>query len=169
MEKAKFDYLKKGIGQVAILVPDLEKAVKAYWDQFGIGPWQFFTYQAPLLKKMSYRGKPGDYAFRIALAWIGELRIELIELISGNTIHAEFIKKHGYGVHHFGLIVNDMEKALATAKDNGIEMIMDGAGFGLAGDGHFAYLDTEDSLGVTLELIQRPRERVKPDKTFPTE
>ena len=92
MKKQKFEYLEKGIGQIAILVPSLEKAVEAYWDRFGIGPWQFFTYQAPLLKKMSYRGKPSDYAFRIALAWIGELRIELIELIRGNTIHAEFLK-----------------------------------------------------------------------------
>ena len=169
MKQPRFDYLKKGIGQIAILVPNLEKTVEAYWDKFGIGPWQFYTYQAPLLKKMSYRGKSGDYAFRIALAWIGELRIELIELIRGNTIHAEFLKKHGYGVHHLGLIVEEMGEAINAAKESGIEMIMDGAGFGLEGDGHFAYLDTEDELGITLEFIQRPRERVTPEKTYPPE
>ena len=62
-----------------------------------------------------------------------------------------------------------MNEALANAKENEIDMIMDGAGFGLTGDGHFAYLDTEDSLGVTLELIQRPQNRVDPDKTYPAE
>jgi len=34
---------------------------------------------------------------------------------------------------------------------------MDGGGFGPDGDGHTAYLDTEDGLGTTIELIQRSR------------
>jgi methylmalonyl-CoA/ethylmalonyl-CoA epimerase len=46
-------------------------------------------------------------------------------------------------------------------------MIMDGAGFGLDGDGHYAYLDTEAMLGVTLELIQRPMRRRPPEKIYP--
>jgi hypothetical protein len=46
-------------------------------------------------------------------------------------------------------------------------MIQDGSGFGLDGDGHFAYLETEDALGVTLELIQRPKARVQPEKIYP--
>lgn len=166
-EKVIFQYLQKGIGQIAILVPDLERAVHCYWDKYGVGPWHFYTYQAPLLKRMSYRGKQGDYAFRVALGWIGDLRIELIELLSGNTIHAEFLKKHGYGVHHLGLVVDEMEKAINCAEENGIEMIMDGAGFGLDGDGHFAYLDTEEELGVTLEFIERPKNRVQPEKIYP--
>jgi methylmalonyl-CoA/ethylmalonyl-CoA epimerase len=48
-------------------------------------------------------------------------------------------------------------------------MIMDGSGFGLDGDGHYAYLDTEAELGVTLELIQRPKGRMPPEKIFPPE
>jgi len=168
MEKSKFDYLEKGIGQIALVVPNLERAVEVYWNQFGIGPWQFFTYQAPLLKKMSYRGQRADFAFRIALASIGELRMELIELIRGNTIHAEFVKKHGYGVHHLGMFVDDIEKAIANAKNHGIEMIMDGEGWGVDGDGHFAYLDTEDLIGITLEFIQRPKQKGEPDKVYPS-
>jgi hypothetical protein len=46
-------------------------------------------------------------------------------------------------------------------------MIMDGAGFGADGDGHYAYLDTEDLIGVTIELIERPKGRVEPEKTYP--
>ncbi len=36
---------------------------------------------------------------------------------------------------------------------------MDGAGFGPDGDGHYAYLDTEDLISTTLELIERPKRR----------
>ena len=37
----------------------------------------------------------------------------------------------------------------------------------LDGDGHFAYLDTEDALGMAIELIEVPKKRVAPDKVFP--
>jgi len=46
-------------------------------------------------------------------------------------------------------------------------MIQDGSGFGKEDDGHYAYLDTEDIIGVTLEFIERPKERVQPEKIYP--
>jgi hypothetical protein len=118
---------------------------------------------------MSYRGQPAEYKIRIALSQIGPLRIELIEALDDRSIHAEFIKEHGYGVHHFGILVEDMQAALEQAGAAGLDMIQDGSGFGLDGDGHYAYLDTEAALGVTLEFIQRPKARVKPEKIYPPE
>ena len=159
--------LKNGIAQVAILVEDLDKTVENYWAVFGIGPWHFYTYARPLVREMSYRGKPADYEMRIALSYIGPLRIELIEAKAGDSIYADFIREHGYGVHHFGILVEEMNEELAKAKAAGLQMIQDGSGFGLDGDGHYAYLDTEELLGVTLELIQRPKARVAPEKVFP--
>jgi catechol 2,3-dioxygenase-like lactoylglutathione lyase family enzyme len=160
-------YLKNGIAQVAILVKDLDKTVENYWAVFGIGPWNFYTYARPLVREMSYRGKPADYGMRLALSYIGPLRIELIEAKAGDSIYADFIREHGYGVHHFGILVEEMNDELAKAKAAGLQMIQDGSGFGLDGDGHYAYLDTEELLGVTLELIQRPKARVAPEKVFP--
>jgi catechol 2,3-dioxygenase-like lactoylglutathione lyase family enzyme len=160
-------FLKDGIAQVAILVKDLDITVEKYWSMFGIGPWHFYTYAKPLVKKMSYHGQPADYQMRIALSQIGPLRIELIEAREGNSIYADFIKEHGYGVHHLGILVENMNDALAQAYSAGLNMIQDGTGFGLDGDGHYAYLETEKFLGVTLELIQRPNARVRPEKVFP--
>lgn len=160
-------FLQRGIAQVAILVEDLEKTVENYWTLFGIGPWHFYTYAKPLVKEMSYHGKPADYEMRIALSYIGPLRIELIEAKEGNSIYADFIKQHGYGVHHFGILVEEMNEELVKASAAGLQVIQDGSGFGLDGDGHYAYLDTEELLGVTLELIQRPKARVTPEKIFP--
>ena len=160
-------FLKSGIAQVAILVNDLDEAVENYWTLFGIGPWHFYTYEKPLVRQMSYHGQPADYQMRIALSQIGPMRIELIEAKEGDSIYADFIKEHGYGVHHFGILVEDMNAALAQTDSAGINMIQDGSGFGLDGDGHFAYLETEKALGVTLELIQRPKARVRPEKIYP--
>jgi hypothetical protein len=60
-----------------------------------------------------------------------------------------------------------MEEAIAQAGAAGIKVLMEGAGFGLDGDGHFTYLDTESLLGITVELINRPKRRRTPEKTFP--
>jgi len=160
-------FLKSGIAQVAILVEHLEETVENYWTMFGIGPWHFYTYAKPLVKRMSYYGHPAEHKMRLALSQIGPLRIELIEVKEGASIYADFIKEHGYGVHHFGILVENMEDALAQAHSAGFDMIQDGSGFGLHGDGHYAYLETEESLGVTLELIVRPKARIKPENIYP--
>jgi methylmalonyl-CoA/ethylmalonyl-CoA epimerase len=160
-------FMKNGIVQVGFVVPDLERAVEQYWHLFGIGPWHFYTYGKPLVKHMTYHGEPADYKMRIALANTGDMRIELIEALEGDTVYADFIREHGYGIHHMAVLVEDIQSAIAQAEEAGLSMIMDGAGFGLDGDGHYAYLDTEGLIGTTLELVQRPKGRVKPEKIYP--
>ena len=160
-------FLDNGITQVALVVKDLDRTVENYWKFFGIGPWHFYTYCRPLVKEMSYYGKPADYKMRIALSYFGPTRIELIKVMEGDTLHKDFIEHHGYGVQHFGLLVEDMDEAIVQANAAGFRVIMDGSGFGPDGDGHYAYLDTEELLGVALELISRPKRRHPPEKIFP--
>ena len=162
-------FLQNGVAQVALVVEDLDKTVENYWKLYGIGPWYFYTYGKPLVKRMSYHGEASEYKMRIALSYLGPLRIELIELGEGDTVYADHVREHGYGVHHFGILVEDMEAALAEARAAGVAMLQDGAGFGRDGDGHYAYLDTEGEIGVMLELIERPEGRVPPDKIYPPE
>lgn len=160
-------FLKNGIAQVAIIVKDLEEAVENYWSLFGIDDWHFYTYGRPLVKSMTYQGQPSDYKMRVALSHLGPMRIELIEMVEGDTVYADFVDEHGYGVHHFGVLVEDMEVAIAEAEAAGLTMTQDGAGFGRDGDGHYAYLNTEDKIGVTIELIERPKGRMPPEKVYP--
>jgi len=159
-------FLQNGIAQVALVVPNLEEAVASYHKLFGIGDWHFYTYGKPLVKRMTYQGQPSEYKMRVALSYLGPMRIELIEMVEGDTVYADFVKEHGYGVHHFGVLVEDMKEAIAQAEAAGLSMIMDGAGFGRDGDGHYAYLDTEDKLGFTIELIERPAGRMPPEKVY---
>jgi len=165
----KLPFLDNGIAQVAIIVENLEEAVENYWKLFGIDNWHFYTYGKPLVEKMTYHGKPTEYKMRVALSYLGPMRIELIEPMEGDTVYADFVEEHGYGVHHFGVLVGNMEEALAEAEAAGLVMTMDGAGFGRDGDGHYAYLDTGDKLGVTIELIERPKGRMSPEKIYPPE
>ena len=162
-------FLQNGVAQIAFVVKDLDRTVEAYWKVFGIGPWHFYTYGTGLCRSMSYHGQPVEYRMRLALSYFGPMRIELIELGEGPTVYADFVAQHGYGIQHLGLLVDDMAAAIAQAEAAGIPMIMDGAGFGVDGDGHYAYLDTEELFGTTLELIARPRQKPEPEKVYPPE
>ena len=162
-------FLNNGVAQIAFVVEDLDLTVENYYKIFGIGPWHFYTYQKPFVPRMTRNGKPVDYAMRVALSYFGKMRIELIEQIKGDTVYTDFIKEHGYGIQHLGVLVEDMKEAIALADAAGIPMIMDGAGFGPDDDGHYAYLDTEKYIGTTIELIQRPKGRKEPEKIYPPE
>jgi methylmalonyl-CoA/ethylmalonyl-CoA epimerase len=169
MSDHRLPFLNNGIAQVAIIVEDLEDAVENYWKLFGLSDWHFYTYGKPLVKRMTYHGEPTEYRMRVALGYLGPMRIELIEPLEGDTVYADFVAEHGYGVHHFGVLVDDIEEALAQTEAAGLAVTMDGAGFGRDGDGHYAYLDTEDKLGVTIELIERPKNRMPPEKIYSPE
>jgi catechol 2,3-dioxygenase-like lactoylglutathione lyase family enzyme len=165
----RLPFLKNGVAQIAILVEDLDKAVENYWQVFGIGPWHFYTYQKPLVREMTYYGEPANYRMRIALSYFGPMRIELIQMLedSGPNIYQDFVAAHGFGPHHYGLLVEDMAAAIAQAEAAGYRVIQDGSGFGPDGDGHFAYLDTETDFGAIFELIERPKRRHPPEKIYP--
>ena len=164
----KLPFLNNGIAQICIVVEDLDKTVENYWDVFGIGPWHFYTYKKPMVKKMSYYGESADYEMRIALSYFGNSRIELIQQVSGDSVYADFRKKHGFGVQHLGLLVENMQNAIYQAEEAGFRIIQDRSGFGLDGDGHYAYLDTEEDFGITFELIERPKGRQIPEKIYPS-
>lgn len=161
-------FLKNGITQVAWVVQDLDKAVMEFYDKFGIGPWHYYRYGHPLLKIMRRRGKEASFCMKTAVANAGATRLELIEPLEGDTIYNEFVEKNGFGkVHHFGIAIDNMKDALDIVKEAGIAVTMEGSGYGLDGDGYFAYLDVENILGIALELMERPKRRHIPEKIYP--
>jgi len=163
----KLNFLENGIAQIGVIVKDLEQTVEKYWKVFGIGPWHFYTYEKPFVNKMSYMGEEADYSMRIALSYFGPMRIELIEIKEGNSIYKDFVKEKGYGIQHLGILVDDIQTTIQQAELLGMKVIQDGSGFGLNGDGRYAYLDTEEDFGITFELIERPKGRKEPEKIYP--
>jgi len=153
--------------QVGYVVRDLDAAVRAYADRLGIGGWILYTYGAPMLKDMTYRGRPQPYRMRLAIARCGDLQLELIQSLEGPNIYEEFLSRHGEGVHHFGIFVPDLAEGVRAMERQGYTMIQSGGRHGKLGDGGFAYFETEGLFGTTLELIQPPKERVPPEATYP--
>ena len=155
------------IDQVCVVVRDLYRAMERYRARLGIEPWRVYTYGPPLVKDLTYRGRPADYQMRIALAQYGNLTFELIQPLRGPTIYHEFLERQGEGIHHFGVFVPSFDEAVAAARAAGFEVIQSGRGFGVHGDGGYAYLDTEAELGAIYELIEIPSERYPPEDVYP--
>ena len=158
--------LQKGIGQLGFVVKDLYETMEAYCSRFGMNDWKIYTYKRPFLKFQNYKGKPIEYSALIGLSYFGQTRIEIIQNLEGETIYTDFTRKHGYGLQHLGIYVENMEAALKDIRLAGFEVEMEGGGFGLDGDGHFAYLNTEPICGITYELIERPKRRPEPESVY---
>jgi hypothetical protein len=154
------------IGQIGLVVKDLESAMESFWWTAGIGPWSIFSASAPPLSCI-YHGHPANYKVRMAMAMSGPVVMELIEYISGDTIHRDFLATGRQGVEHVGIYVADLEEALQPYLDRGIGILQRADGMGVSGDGRYAYLDTEASMGTILELIQSSSKPVPPERIYP--
>ena len=104
---------------------------------------------------------------RLAFAMCGETQIELVQSVAGPNLYEEFTQQCGEGVQHLGIHVSAMDAATRQMQALGYDVIQSGRGYGVQGDGAFAYFATGDRLSTLIELIQLPRERYPPDARFP--
>jgi methylmalonyl-CoA/ethylmalonyl-CoA epimerase len=150
-------------GQIAFVVRDLERALEQ-WSRLSIGPWNIWTFGPERLSQMTYRGRQQPYSMKIALCSIGPLTYELIEAVQGPNIYEEFLQQYGEGAHHLGYYVDDMSAATASMEGMGYHVIQSGSGFGVDGDGAFAYFDTQRDLGCIFEAIMVPKRMPQPER-----
>ena len=152
--------------QVGIVVRDLERALEAHTRLWGIRPWRIYTYGPDLLTGLTYRGEPGRFSMRLALA--GEdPQLELIEPLEGPSIYHEWLDRHGEGLHHVAILVDSLEETIATMAAAGYGLLQAGYGFGPDGDGGFAYFDTERDLSLIVEAIEDARRISEPERVYP--
>ncbi|WP_329084689.1 MULTISPECIES: VOC family protein [unclassified Streptosporangium] len=152
------------VAQIAFLVPDLEVAVARWSRMFGLTEWYALTYSTRSVPVLRYREEPGGFSMRLALAGAGP-QIELIQPLDGPSIYHEWIEEHGFGPHHVGVHVSSIEATVDAMADAGIGAIQEGYGYGVRGDGGFAYFDTLDTYGVIVEAIEVPSLR-QPSETL---
>lgn len=136
------------VSQIGVVVKDIDSAMAFYTDVMSVGPFKIFE---PEYTDKTYRGKPGNFKMRIALAQLGALQFELIEPLEGDTIYDEFLEEKGGGLHHLGFDIENIEDRITAMKKMGIEVLMSGKRPGVA----FAYMDTEPLTGIIVEFIER--------------
>ena len=141
------------ISQIGIIVPHLKKGVSYYRSFLNIKQWY-----RPEIKKFEcyYLDNPIDLQVEIAVGYSGKIQIELIQ-VSGkdDNIYYAHLGREGYGFHHMGVTVKDLEKGIEEMKAAGFQPVQTGTlEFGRGGVTHFAYFDTTKSAGFIFELIE---------------
>lgn len=141
--------MKQGdIIQVGHVVRDIDRTMHRYWDEFGIGPFDLYTCGPPAVRDSIVRGKPSDHTYLLALTWLNEVQLELIQPLTGHSIFDEHLDKHGESVHHVKLYYPRCVDALREFAGRGFEVIQSGK----FDNDEFYYLDTERLFGYVIEI-----------------
>ncbi len=150
------------IYQIAFVTRDLEKSMRSWIDNLGVGPWKVFAFTNETVTGLQVGGKPvdDDFKFLIAISWIGDMEIEIIQPVYGPTIYEAFLREKGEGLHHIKERIPEdrFEQTLAAYRDKGIGVTQTGQFFK---DFHF-YLDTPGKLDFIYELGNCPVQDLPP-------
>jgi hypothetical protein len=152
------------VSQVAFVVRDLRRSMRNLWEDLGVGPWRIWNLNPTNMLEMTLRGRPANYSILVGMSKVGDVQIELVQPLEGNSIFKEFLEKRGEGIHHLKYTVSDPEQVLERLRKEGIEILQSGK----LGQGAFYYLDTESRLGFILELATGQALKLRPpDEIYP--
>ena len=131
-----------GLDHVAIVVEDLDAAIRMYRDVLG-------------LELVEVEEVP-EQQVRTAIFGHGMGRIELISpTVKGSGV-SRFLEKRGEGLHHICIEVEDIEAALEALKVHAAPLIDSSPKPG-AGGARVAFVHPKGVHGVLLELRQGPK------------
>jgi len=132
----------KRIHHIAVVVDDIEDALVFWRDRLGIEP-------------SSITNMPTEAA-RVAFLPLGDSQIELVQPVSSDSGLSRYLEKHGPGMHHICLQVDDLHKLLLQLEAEGIQLINDQPKVGDDGR-YYAFIHPKSTNGVLVELYQLPQ------------
>jgi methylmalonyl-CoA/ethylmalonyl-CoA epimerase len=135
--------------QVGLVVRDLEEAMRQYGPLFG----PFHTMDGTI-NGADFRGETKDVVLKLAFGRSGDLEIELIEWVSGESPHSEFIQSGREGMHHIRYRVEDCDAMVARAESIGYETFWYKA---IGEHIRFAYMERAGDP-LIIEILQMPEQ-----------
>ena len=141
----------KKVVQIAVVVRDIEASSKLWAELLGMPVPEIRTTRPGHEVKEFYRGKSSEGQVKLTFFNLGQVVIELLQPISEGTSWKEWLDKKGEGVQHLGFQVVDPDKTSAELEKAGYPVFHKGRYDSL--DGTYIYHDTQDALGVVIELL----------------
>ncbi|MBI4575591.1 MAG: methylmalonyl-CoA epimerase [Planctomycetes bacterium] len=138
----------KGLDHIGVAVESLEEALRVW--RGGLGLEVEHEEEVPAERvRVARLGLPGAGA------------VELLESTSPEGPVGRFLRRNGPGLHHLALRVEDLDAALAAARDAGLSPVGEAPRAGVGGT-RVAFLHPRDTGGVLLELVERAAPGVDP-------
>lgn len=164
LDLASLDLDVPAIDQVGVVIRDLEEGMDRFGAMFGVESWPVFRFEPPALTDATYRGEETEQRFRLTVATLGDLDVELIEPIEGENSYTDHLAEHGEGLHHvacFGF--DDPVGAVESYREAGIEVLQSGNFNG----SRFWYLDCRDAAnGLVFEVVDSTGGGSEPDHVY---
>ena len=135
---------------IGMVVRDMDKTIERL-TALGLGP--FKPWILPPDAKETYRGKPFIPSQRVAIqkTQIGNVELELIQPIDGESPHQEFLDQKGEGIQHLGFMVDDLKEEVERLTAEGSDILLTSQ---FEGGGGITYLDL-NAADLIVELVQR--------------
>ncbi|MEO3784057.1 VOC family protein [Actinocorallia sp. B10E7] len=140
------------VGQIGIIVPDMDAALASYSAFCSPGRWRMVEPSDPM-PGSTYRGEPGRFSARLAFGGT-DPEIELIQSLQGPSVYSEWLGTRGHGVHHLAVFVDSLEDSTRAMESAGYPAVQSLLGYGPARDGGYVFYDTVAELGYFLEAIK---------------
>lgn len=128
-----------GLHHIAVAVDDIENYSSIFQKLFG-------------LKTGPVETNPAN---KVSLSFldIQNSKLEFIESLDDDSSVARFLSERGPGIHHFCLLVDDIEAAIDELKLKDVRMIDDIPRQG-AGGSLIAFIHPESAGGILIEMKQ---------------
>jgi catechol 2,3-dioxygenase-like lactoylglutathione lyase family enzyme len=145
---------EQGIGtnivtQIAIVVKDIDKTSEAWSKVFGLPKPEPIIAGGPEANAV-YRGQPTNAQAKLAFFDLGQVSLELIEPLGGDSVWQEVLDQKGEGVHHIAFQIKGTDQVTSYLAEHAIPIIQQGEYTG----GMYTYVDSEPVLRVVLELLE---------------
>jgi methylmalonyl-CoA/ethylmalonyl-CoA epimerase len=139
--------------QMAYVPPDFDAALRHWTETMGVGP--FFSLEHISLPNCRYEGQPSDIDFSIAIAYWGDMQVELVRQHNdAPSIYKRWRDEGRDGLHHVCIVVDDMAHARKVCAAAGARVAQEGE---VAGGGEVIYVDAGGGPGSLVELICLPQ------------
>lgn len=138
--------------QIAWVTTDLDATETALTGLLGARKWVRIANVHFAPDSCSYHGKPADFVASISLSYLGDMQLELISPVSGQSVYSDFLRDCGPGLHHVCTEADSPEEfdaALARAADHGAPVVQQGV---MPGGIQFAYISAPQASVPYLEI-----------------
>ena len=140
------------ITQTCWVVRDIAATERFMGENLGVEQWTRFPDLAFGPDKCTYRGRPAAFVAHVSLAYLGEMQLELIQPVRGESIYSDFLERSGGGMHHVAFEPDDFEGALRDFADRGMTPVQQGEMAG--GLMRFAYIEGSSHGVPYIEIAQ---------------
>jgi methylmalonyl-CoA/ethylmalonyl-CoA epimerase len=127
------------IDHVGVAVDDLDQAISLYEKTFEM--------------HLAHRETVESQGVEAALLDVGDGHVELLRPLAPDTAVGKFIEKRGPGLHHVAYAVGDIDAALTSLSEAGVELIDSEARVGIRGS-RVAFVHPRSTGSVLTEIVE---------------